>query len=144
VADRLNHAGDSTIREGGNNLGCRPQFTNGTRSITMAAIGRLTRKKFEQSILHGVTLVDFDAPWCKPCRDQKPIIDEFKKNYQGTAAVQKINIDDNRDIAINLGIQSIPTIIIYKNGIEMNRFIGLQTTETLKNALRHVINQAKW
>jgi thiol-disulfide isomerase/thioredoxin len=37
----------------------------------MAAIGRLTRKKFEQSILHGVTLVDFDAPWCKPCRDQK-------------------------------------------------------------------------
>jgi thioredoxin 1 len=144
VADRLNHAGDSTIREGGNNLGCRPQFTNGTRSITMAAIGRLTRKKFEQSILHGVTLVDFDAPWCKPCRDQKPIIDALKKNYQGTAAVQKINIDDNRDIAINLGIQSIPTIIIYKNGIEMNRFIGLQTTETLKNALRHVINQAKW
>jgi thioredoxin 1 len=144
VVDRLNHAGDSTIREGGNNLGCRPQFTNGTRSITMAAIGRLTRKKFEQSILHGVTLVDFDAPWCKPCRDQKPIIDALKKNYQGTAAVQKINIDDNRDIAINLGIQSIPTIIIYKNGIEMNRFIGLQTTETLKNALRHVINQAKW
>ncbi len=110
----------------------------------MTAIGRLTQKKFEQSILHGVTLVDFDAPWCKPCRDQKPIIDALKKNYQGTAAVKKINIDDNRDIAFNLGIQSIPTIIIYKNGREMNRFIGLQTRETLKNALRHVINQAKW
>jgi thioredoxin len=144
VADRLTHTGNSTIREGGNNLGCRPQVTNGTRRRTMTAIGRLTQKKFEQSILHGVTLVDFDAPWCKPCRDQKPIIDALKKNYQGTAAVKKINIDDNRDIAFNLGIQSIPTIIIYKNGREMNRFIGLQTRETLKNALRHVINQAKW
>jgi thioredoxin 1 len=146
VADRLNHAGDSTIREGGNNLGCRPQFTNGTRSITMAAIGRLTRKKFEQSILHGVTLVDFDAPWCKPCRDQKPIIDALKKNYQGTAAVQKINIDDNRDIAINLGIQSIPDHHhLLKNGIEMNRFIRSSNDgNTQGTRCRHVINQAKW
>ncbi|BBO70168.1 hypothetical protein DSCA_40980 [Desulfosarcina alkanivorans] len=110
----------------------------------MAAIGRLTQKNFEQSILHGVTLVDFDAPWCKPCRAQQPIIEALKKNYRGKAAVKKINIDENRDIAFHLGIQSIPTIIIYKNGREINRFIGLQTTETLKNALRHVINQATW
>jgi thioredoxin 1 len=75
---------------------------------------------------------------------RQPIIDALKKNYQGKATVKKINIDENRDIAINLGIQSIPTIIIYKNGKEINRFIGLQTTETLKHALRHVINQATW
>ena len=110
----------------------------------MTAIGRLTQKNFEQSILHGVTLVDFDAPWCKPCRAQQPIIEALKQNYRGQAAVKKINIDENRDIAFNLNIQSIPTIIIYKNGREINRFIGLQTTETLKDALQHVINQATW
>ena len=109
----------------------------------MAAIGRLTRKKFEQSILHGVTLVDFDAPWCKPCRDQKPIIDALKKNNQGTASRQKHNIDDNRDNTINLGIQNHPTINNDKNDIEMNRYISLQKTKTHKNAMRHVIKQAK-
>lgn len=107
----------------------------------MAASGRLTQKKFEQSILHGVTLVDFDAPWCGPCRAQKPIIEALKKNYQGKAAVKKINIDDNRDIALRLGIQSIPTIILFKEGREMNRFIGLQTTETLNRALKKLLER---
>ena len=105
----------------------------------MAAIERLTQEKFEQSILHGVTLVDFDAPWCAPCRAQKPIIDALKKNYHGKAAVKKINIDDNRNIALHLGIQSIPTIILFKEGREMNRFIGLQTAETLNSSLKKLI-----
>ncbi len=107
----------------------------------MAASGKLTQKKFEQSILHGVTLVDFDAPWCAPCRAQQPIIDTVKKKYQGKAAVKKINIDDNRDIALHLGIQSIPTIIIFQEGKEMNRFIGLQTAEMLNRALKKLIDQ---
>jgi len=107
----------------------------------MAASGRLTQKKFEQSILHGVTLVDFDAPWCAPCRNQQPIIDTVEKKYRGRAAVKKIDIDDNRDIALHLGIQSIPTIIIYKEGKEMNRFIGLQTEERLNRALKKLIEQ---
>ena len=107
----------------------------------MAATGRLNQKKFERSILHGVTLVDFDAPWCAPCRAQKPIIDALKKNYQGKAAVKKINIDDNRDIALHLGIQSIPTIILFNEGREMNRFIGVQTEETLNRALKKLIDR---
>ena len=107
----------------------------------MAASGRLTQKKFDQSILHGVTLVDFDATWCAPCRAQQPIIETVKKKYQGKAAVKKIDIDDNRDIALHLGIQSIPTIIIFKEGKEMNRFIGLQTAEMLNRALKKLIEQ---
>ncbi|MBC2712445.1 MAG: thioredoxin [Desulfosarcina sp.] len=107
----------------------------------MAAIGRLTQKNFERSILHGVTLLDFDAPWCGPCRAQKPIIDALKKDYQGKAAVKKINIDENRDIALHLGIQSIPTIILFKEGREMNRFIGVQTAETLNMALKKLIGR---
>jgi thioredoxin 1 len=135
------HAGASIVGEGGNNPGCRPQFTNGIRRTAMAASGRFTQKKFEQSILHGVTMVDFDAPWCGPCRNQKPIIDALKKNYRGKATVQKINIDENQDIAMHLGIQSIPTIILYKDGKEMNRFIGVQNARTLTRALKNLIDR---
>jgi len=88
-----------------------------------------------------VTLVDFDAPWCGPCRAQQPIIGTLKKNYRGKASIRKINIDKNRDIALHLGIQSIPTIILFKDGREMNRFIGIQTTETLNKAIRRLIDR---
>jgi thioredoxin 1 len=108
----------------------------------MAAITRLDQKNFEQAIRHGVTLVDFDAPWCDPCRAQKPIIDALKEKYQGMVVVRKLNIDDNRDIALHMGIQSIPTIIIYKEGMEMKRFFGLQTAETLDCALKILIDQS--
>lgn len=107
----------------------------------MAASWRFTRKKFEQSILHGVTLVDFDAPWCAPCRAQQPIIEALKKNYQDKAAVKKIDIDENRLIALHLGIQSIPTIILFKEGREMKRLIGLQTAETLNRALKKLLDR---
>jgi len=107
----------------------------------MVAIGRLTQKHFEQSIIEGVTLVDFDAPWCAPCRAQRQIIDALKKNYQGKVAVKKINVDDNRNIALHLGIQSIPTIILFKDGRERSRFIGRQTEGKLNRALKKLIDQ---
>ena len=106
----------------------------------MTAIGLISQKDFEKSILHGVTLVDFDAPWCSPCRAQRPIIDTLKQNYQGMVAVKKINIDENLDIALHLGIQSIPTIILFKEGREINRLIGLQTTKTLNRVLKKLVN----
>ena len=107
----------------------------------MTTRGRLTQRKFNQSILNGVTLVDFDAPWCVPCRAQKPIIAALKKNYRGKATVKKINIDVNRNIALHLGIQSIPTIILFKEGKEVKRFIGVQSAETLNKAISRLIDR---
>lgn len=103
------------------------------------AANRSIAKNFEFAISKGVTLVDFNAPWCKPCRTQETIIHALKKSYRETANVAMLNIDENREIAFKLGIQSIPTIIIYKDGTEMNRFIGLQNIETLARALQRLI-----
>jgi thioredoxin 1 len=106
----------------------------------MVSANQSSEKWFKDWISVGVTLVDFNAPWCQACLAQEPIIKTLEKDYGGTAKVTTLNIDENQKIALNLGIQSIPTIIIYKNGREMNRFIGLQTAETLHNALRNVIH----
>jgi thioredoxin 1 len=106
----------------------------------MAAMGKINQEAFERSILQGVTLLDFDAPWCGPCRAQQQAIDALKKSYRGKAAIHKINIDENSDFAFRLGIQSIPTIILFKEGREIKRFIGLQTSDTLKAALQALID----
>ncbi|HSO18180.1 MAG TPA: thioredoxin family protein, partial [Desulfosarcina sp.] len=96
---------------------------------------------FERSLSSGVTLVDFNAPWCSPCRRQKTIIKALARTYGAAARVRSLDIDEHREIALTLGIQSIPTIIIYKDGREIDRFIGLQSTATLDNALRAAIRQ---
>ena len=101
-----------------------------------------TKSDFQRSISQGVTLIDFDAPWCQPCREQAPIIATLERDFKGTAQIKTVNIDDHQEIALNLGIQSIPTIIIYKNGQEIDRFVGLQSTETLDGALRTALDAA--
>jgi thioredoxin 1 len=94
---------------------------------------------FENTIENGVTLVDFNAPWCAPCRAQEPILDEVQKTFKDQATVAKIDIDKNQEIAMKLGIQSIPTLIVFKDGAEITRFVGLQDAGTLDRALSTVI-----
>jgi thioredoxin 1 len=95
--------------------------------------------RFEQLIGKGVTLVDFNAPWCAPCRIQSPIISQLSQKYKGRAAVMEINVDENQRQALKLGITSIPTMIIFKDGREMKRFVGLQSAEDLTTALEQVL-----
>jgi thioredoxin 1 len=101
-----------------------------------------SERHFKHWISTGITLVDFNASWCKPCRAQESIIKAIERDYHGKANVKTVNIDDYHEIAFKLGIQSIPTTIIYKDGREINRFIGLQSAETLKRALRNAIHQS--
>ena len=95
----------------------------------------LNKQEFKNTIQTGVTLVDFNAPWCAPCRVQKPIVDQLAKLYDGKASIMEMNVDGNQQSAMELGITSIPTLIIYKNGVEIERFIGLQNTEVLSDAI---------
>jgi thioredoxin len=119
-------------------LSMQYQWINKLGRMPMTA-DRLWETEFERSVSQGVTLVDFNAPWCKPCRAQASVVRIIERAFGGSATIKMLDIDEHRNIALNLGIQSIPTIIIYKNGREINRFIGLQSTETLNDALRHAI-----
>ena len=105
----------------------------------MVEIQLSSRAEFEKSIEKGVGLVDFNAPWCAPCRAMEPVIGKLADAYEGRAFILKVNIDENLEIALHLGIQSIPTIIIFKEGIERSRFVGLQGADTLGRALENVM-----
>jgi thioredoxin 1 len=94
---------------------------------------------FQKAIEGGVTLMDFNAPWCAPCRSQEPILEVVAENFEGKALVASMNVDENRDIASRLGIMSIPTLVIFKNSKEIQRFVGLQPESTLSEALNRLV-----
>ena len=99
----------------------------------------LSEKKFNDLIMHGVTLVDFNTPWCAPCRAQEPILSAIAKQFADKASVIAMNLDNCPEIARALGIRSIPTLVIFKNGKEIQRFVGLQSEAVLSDALKSVL-----
>jgi len=86
---------------------------------------------FKNLIKKDVALVDFNAPWCSPCRVQKPIIREIRKKYKNKVSVVEINIDDEKKLASHFRIQSIPTLIFFQKGQETKRLVGLQSKAAL-------------
>ena len=80
-------------------------------------------------------LVDFWAEWCGPCRAIAQMIDELATNYAGKAKIGKVDIDSNRDLALRFGIQSIPTILLLKDGEVVNKWVGMQPKPVIQKAL---------
>lgn len=95
--------------------------------------------EFKNAIREGVTLMDFNAPWCAPCHSQEPIIEKLAGKFQGKAHIVAMNVDENQDVAMKLGIQGIPTLIIFKNSKEVQRFVGLQPEAILSEALEKLL-----
>jgi thioredoxin 1 len=98
----------------------------------------LTDATFKKTIQKGVTLVDFWAPWCMPCKIQGPIVNEVAELMHDKATISKINIDIHKRTASELGIRSIPTIIIFKDGKIVTKLVGAKT----KNVLTKAVNDA--
>ncbi len=107
----------------------------------MGNVRELSDQDFQAEVLQSTepVLVDFWAPWCGPCRMIAPIVEELATENTGAVKVAKINIDDSPNTAASYGVSSIPTLMIFKNGEVIDRFVGVQP----KKRLQEAIEQAK-
>jgi thioredoxin 1 len=96
-----------------------------------------TDSNFDAEVLQSSqpVLVDFWAPWCGPCRQIAPMIDALASEYAGTIKVGKVNVDDSPQAAGQYGVQSIPTLMIFKGGEVVDRFVGAKPKSVLQAAL---------
>ncbi len=95
----------------------------------------LKEKQEEQEII----LTDFYAIWCGPCKIQDPILDELKKKFSEKIKFEKLDIDKNMKIADKFKVRSVPTLIIQKNGIVVNKFVGVTSKKILENELNNLL-----
>lgn len=102
------------------------------------AIVNVTDASFNQEIESGVTLVDFWAPWCGPCKMIAPVLEELDAEVGGQVKIAKVNVDDNGESAARFGVMSIPTLILFKDGQPVDKVVGFQSKDALKNVIsRH-------
>ena len=92
--------------------------------MASANVKQLTDADFETSVSKGLTLVDFWAEWCGPCKALAPTIDKLADEYSGRVSVAKLDVDNNQRTPGRLGIRGIPTVMLFKDGKQVDVFIG--------------------
>lgn len=99
----------------------------------------LTAQNFQNQIKTGVTLVDFWADWCMPCKMMAPILNSVAEELTDNATVAKLNVQLYESVSKKYGVMGIPTMILFKNGKEIDRFVGVKTKEFLLSQIsKHV------
>lgn len=106
----------------------------------MKNITELNNENFENFTSDGVVLVDIWAAHCGPCKQLSPIVDEISELFEGKVSVGKLNTADHRDLAIELGVRSIPTLIVFKDGERVDTSIGFKTKEEISELLNKNLN----
>lgn len=102
----------------------------------------VTESSFEAEVLKAdvPVLADFWADWCAPCRLLAPVVDDLAREYAGRLKVVKVDVDESRRLAIDYGIMSIPTLVLFKNGKLAGRFVGYMPKVELKQLLETALN----
>lgn len=100
----------------------------------------LDETNFDTTIAKGVTVVDFFATWCMPCKMLSPIIEDLARDNEGKAVVGKVDIDLSESLAVRFSVESVPTVIIFKDGAEVERIIGFSQKAKLQNAINNQIS----
>jgi thioredoxin 1 len=98
----------------------------------------LVEETFHADIKDGVVLVDFYADWCGPCRMMTPVLEKVAQEVKGKAVIGKLDIDSAQKIASEFQVTSIPTLILYKDGKEVGRLVGLRDGATIKQFIETV------
>ena len=98
----------------------------------------LTDKNFQQQTKNKVVLVDFWAEWCAPCKMMAPVLNEVAGDLTGSSHVGKLNIEQYKSMAQQFNVRSIPTLILFKNGKEVKRFVGIKQKDFLLNEIKSV------
>ena len=98
-----------------------------------SAVVETSDNEFESLVKEGVTLVDFFAEWCGPCKTLSPLLEELAVELEGKVKFAKLDIDKNHVVAKSAHVTSVPTMILYKNGEEKNRLVGLRDADAIRD-----------
>ncbi len=101
----------------------------------MGKYTELNASNFDSTVSKGVSLVDFWAPWCGPCRMIAPVIEELADDFEGKANICKVNTDDEQAVAVKYGIRSIPTILFFKDGELVDQMVGASSKQILTDKI---------
>lgn len=99
----------------------------------------LTNENFEATTNEGVAMVDFWAPWCGPCRMIAPVIDELAEEFEGKAAICKVNTDEQQDLSMKFGVRSIPTIVFMKDGEVVDTMVGAASKQAFADKINSLL-----
>jgi len=101
-------------------------------------LGVATDVNFEGEVLKSdkPVLIDFWAPWCGPCKAIGPVVEELAEKFQDSVKIMKLNVDENQKTAVNYGVRSIPTLILFKEGKVLDTLIGLVPKEKLEDFVK--------
>ncbi len=101
-----------------------------------AAVAELTEQNFQEAVKKGTVLIDFYATWCGPCKMMAPTLDKVASEMNGSVTVAKLDVDEGQAVARQFQVSSIPTLVLFKDGKEVGRLVGLQNAEAIKRLIQ--------
>ena len=105
----------------------------------MSSVKILNAETFDTEVKTGVTVIDFWAPWCGPCKMLAPVIEQLGEEYGATVQICKVNVDDNQNLAARYGIMSIPSVLVFKDGEAVDKMVGARPKAQIKEMINKYI-----